>query len=289
MTRQARQVAIVNETLASHFWPNQSAIGRSLVVRGERVEVVGVVPKREVPVHLGIARGMVYRPMAQSAAGRATLLVRSRRDPAGLMAEIQRVFREVDPAVRVFDVRTMGEHLVSEGGGFLAFELGAMLTGVFGAAGVLLAAIGLYGMIAGRVTQRTQEFGVRIALGADRACHPARCARPCTAAGLDRHRRRCACWRHSRRRGFHAVARRQPVRSADLWRGLGRCSSACVCWRRSFPPGEPRESIPSSRCGRSDTPGRANQKTTSMVSICDHRFRIQVPGQEVVWNCSSRI
>jgi ABC-type antimicrobial peptide transport system permease subunit len=84
------------------------------------------------------------------------------------MTEVQRVFREVDPAIRAFDIRTMDEHLVKEGGGFLAFEIGATLAGIFGAAGVLLAAIGLYGMIAGRVTQRTQEFGVRIALGAAR-------------------------------------------------------------------------------------------------------------------------
>jgi ABC-type antimicrobial peptide transport system permease subunit len=84
------------------------------------------------------------------------------------MTELLRVFREVDPAVRAFDVRTMDEHLVREGGGFLAFEIGATFAGIFGAAGVLLAAIGLYGMIAGRVTQRAQEFGVRIALGAAR-------------------------------------------------------------------------------------------------------------------------
>jgi ABC-type antimicrobial peptide transport system permease subunit len=99
----------------------------------------------------------------------ATLLVRSDRDPSGLKAELQAAFREVDPVVRVFDVRTMDEHIGSMGGGFLAFELGAMFTGIFGVAGVLLAGIGLYGMIAGRVAQRTQEFGVRIALGADRS------------------------------------------------------------------------------------------------------------------------
>jgi ABC-type antimicrobial peptide transport system permease subunit len=113
-------------------------------------------------------RGMAYRPMAQQPTDRATLLVRSTRDPSGLMADLQGVFREVDPVVRVYDVRTMGEHLVRESGGFFAFQLGAMFTGTFGVAGVLLAAIGLYGMIAGRVAQRTREFGVRIALGAER-------------------------------------------------------------------------------------------------------------------------
>jgi predicted permease len=163
-----RQAAIVNETLASHFWPSQSAIGRSLVIRGERVEVVGVARDGKYLFVWESPRGMLYRPMAQAPADRGTLLVRGSRDPAGLISDVQRVFREVDPAVRAFDIRTMDEHLVNEGGGFLAFEIGATLAGMFGVAGVLLAAIGLYGMIAGRVTQRSQEFGVRIALGADR-------------------------------------------------------------------------------------------------------------------------
>ena len=167
--KSERQVAIVNEILASHFWPNQSPIGRSLVVRGERVEVVGVAENGKYLFIWEAPRGMLYRPMAQAPPDRATLLVRGSRDPAGLMTEVQRVFREVDPAIRAFDIRTMGEHLVREGGGLLAFEIGATLAGIFGTAGVLLAAIGLYGMIAGRVTQRTQEFGVRIALGAARS------------------------------------------------------------------------------------------------------------------------
>lgn len=167
-TEAGRQVVIINETLARHFWPSQSAIGRSLVIRGERVEVVGVARDGKYLFLWESPRGMAYRPMAQEPSGMATLLVRSSRDASGLKSDVQSVVREVDPVVRVFDIRTMGEHLGSQGGGFLAFELGAMFTGIFGVAGVLLAAIGLYGMIAGRVAQRTREFGVRIALGANR-------------------------------------------------------------------------------------------------------------------------
>jgi predicted permease len=167
-TEAGRPVVIVNETIARHFWPNQGAIGRTLVVRGERVEVVGVARDGKYLFVWETPRGMAYRPMAQEPTGIATLLVRSNRDPSAMKADLQSVFREVDPVVRVFDVRTMHEHLVTSTNGFFVFELGAMFTGVFGIAGVLLAAIGLYGMIAGRVAQRTQEFGVRIALGAAR-------------------------------------------------------------------------------------------------------------------------
>ena len=166
--QSAEPVAIVNQTLATQFWPKQNPVGRFFVVQGSRVRVVGVVPTGKYLFVWESPRPMVFRPLRQNVPQRATLVVRSTLSPADLLGELRRTLREADPAVFVYDVRTMDEHLGSEGGGFLAFELGAMVTSVFGAAGVLLAAIGLYGMIAGRVTQRTQEFGVRIALGADR-------------------------------------------------------------------------------------------------------------------------
>ncbi len=165
---KALPVAIVNQTLANQFWPKQSALGRSLVIEGTTVEVVGVVPNGKYYFVWESPRAMVYRPLAQNMPLRATLVVRSTRQPSELMGEVQRVLRDVDPAVFVYDVRTMDQHLASEAGAFAAFSIGATVTTVFGAAGVLLAAIGLYGMIAGRVALRTQEFGVRIALGANR-------------------------------------------------------------------------------------------------------------------------
>ena len=164
----AEPVAIVNQTLASLFWPKQSAVGRFFIVNGSRVQVAGVVPNGKYIFVWESPRPMVFRPLRQDVPSRATLVVRSPRAPADLLGEVRRTLRDVDPAVFVYDLRTMDQHLVREGGGFLAFELGATVTSVFGSAGVLLAAIGLYGMIAGRVTQRRQEFGVRIALGADR-------------------------------------------------------------------------------------------------------------------------
>jgi predicted permease len=168
-TADAKPVVIVNDTLARQFWPNRSPIGRRLVVRDATLEVVGVARTGKYQFVWESPRGAVFRPLAQGFPSRATLTVRdSRRPGPELTLGVQRIVRDVNPDVAIYDVRSMIEHLDS-GSAFLPFRVGALISSIFGAAGLLMASIALYGMVAYHVGQRTQEFGIRMALGARRS------------------------------------------------------------------------------------------------------------------------
>jgi predicted permease len=158
-------VAIINETLAERFWPNQSPLGRHLTADGTRIEIVGVVQNGKYQNVGEEPRDAIFRPLAQVSPDAATIAVRTTRALPDVAGDIRQAFRSVDPDVAVFDVRTMTTHL-DNGNAFFPFRLAAFMTSLFGAMGVLLAAIGLYGMVAYQVGRRTQEFGVRMALGA---------------------------------------------------------------------------------------------------------------------------
>ena len=164
-----RGVAIVDETVARWFWPDRSAIGRRVVVESTSLEVVGVVGSGKYTTISEAPRGAVFRPIAQVAPRFATLTVRTARPPSEMRRSVEQTIRDVDPEVAVYDVRSMTEHL-DKGTAFFVFRLGAFITSVFGGLGVLLASIGLYGTIAFHVSRRTQEIGLRMALGA-RAAH----------------------------------------------------------------------------------------------------------------------
>ena len=164
----APRVAVVNASFASHYWPNQNAIGRRLRLDrsdGAPVEIVGVaktVKYRDSPVMASI--DFVYLPVAQHPAARLVLLVNTARDPQQMLEPVKEAVRALDPNMPLLETRTYGDlyrYSVVEGPG-----VAVKLVGTLGAVGLILAISGLYGLVAYNVTRRTREIGIRIAIGA---------------------------------------------------------------------------------------------------------------------------
>ena len=166
----APPVAIVNQTMAQRFWPNQDAIGQRFTVNSadirteQQVQVVGIAADGKYAFIAEDPTPFFYVPLAQDYSSMEALQIRSSIPPGQMISQVRSIIRSISPDLAVIDARTM-DQVIRGMNGLQLFRMAALIAAVLGGLGLVLAGVGVYGVVSFAAVQRTREIGIRMALG----------------------------------------------------------------------------------------------------------------------------